>query len=188
MLPPKAESVTAQGASDGFSPPLAYEPQVLPGGYTRLLVSAPSDRLADVHQALITALEAPYRVLYRQLTDRGTGQLPKPRDWLAAEIKPDRLSSALKAASSLIYHDGRHQLWIRGVGPEQVVLEEIGMLFAYPDDPAYRDALDEAGVPMRKAPNMAERDYVKVNFLAEADAEEREFIQALGMTRWGQSP
>ena len=38
---------------------------------------------------------------------------------------------------------------------------------------------------MAKAPTMAERDYVKVNFLAEGDAQERAFFQALGMTRWG---
>lgn len=184
-LPPKAESVTAQGTSDGFSPPLSYEPQVLPGGYTRLLVSAPQERLAELHALLIRGLEPPFRVLYRQLTDRATGQLPKPRDWIAAEIRPERLEAALRDAAGLIYNDGRHQLWVRGIGPEQVVLEEIGVLFAYPDDPSWRDALDEAGVPMRKAPNMSERDYIKVNFLSEGDAQERAFMHALGMTRWG---
>lgn len=184
-LPPKAESVTVKGAPDGFSPPNAYEPQVVPGGHTRLLVSAPADRLAEVHRALLSVLDPPFRVLYRQLTDRASGQLPKPRDWIAAEISAERLAAALEQAAPLIYHDGRHQLWIRGLGPEQVVLEEIGTLFAYPDDPAYRDALDAAGLAMGKHPNMAERDYVKVNFLADADALERGFFSALGMTRWG---
>ncbi len=184
-FPPKAESVTVKGAPDGFSPPLAYEAQVIPGGHTRLLVSAPPDRLAEVHRTLLTVLEPPFRVLYRQLTDRTTGQLPKPRDWIAAEISAERLDQAMRQAEALIYHDGRHQLWVRGIGPEQVVLEEIGTLFAYPDDPTYRDVLDAAGLAMGKHPNMAERDYVKVSFLAEADALERGFFAALGMTRWG---
>lgn len=183
-LPPKAESVTQSGAPDGFQPALAWQAQVLAGGYTRLVVSAPAERLAEVHQALIAALEGPLRVLYRQLTDRGAGQLPKPRDWVGVEIDHARLLAALEGTAPLVYHDGRHQLWIKGQGPEQVVLEEIGVLYAYPDDPAFRDALAERGVPEARVPTMAERDYVKVNFLAQADALERQLIGALGLSRW----
>lgn len=183
-LPPKAESVSAQGAPDGFQHPLAWQAQVLPGGYTRLVVSAPPERLPELHLALLGALEAPLRVLYRQLTERSSGQLDKPRDWVGAEISHDRLRRGLNASSALVYHDGRHQLWVKGQGPEQVVLEEIGVIFAYPDDPAYREVLLAAGVPERRVQTMAERDYVKVNFLAEADAQERELMQALGLVRW----
>ncbi len=183
-LPPKAESVTAQGAPDGFEPPLAWQSQVLPGGYSRLVISAPSERIPELHRALLGALEGPLRVLYRQLTDRASGQLPKPRDWIGAEISLERLLSALEAHAPLVYHDGRHQLWVKGLGSDQVVLEEIGVLFAYPDDPAYRDALEALGVPERRVQTMAERDYVKVNFVAEADAQERSLLQALGMVRW----
>lgn len=183
-LPPKAESVTREGAPDGFTPPLAWQPQVIPGGYTRLVVSAPAERLAEVHRALLRALEGPLRVLYRQLTDRGVGQLAAPRDWIGVEIGVERLIAALDAAGPLVWHDGRHQLWVKGHGPEQIVLEEIGVIYAYPDDPVWRDALAEIGVPQGRGQTMAERDYVKVNFLAEGDALERQLVQALGLTRW----
>ncbi len=182
--PPKAESVTQQGAPDGFQHPLAFQAQVLPGGYTRLVVSAPPERLPALHRALLGALEAPLRVLYRQLTDRSSGQLPKARDWVGAEITTKRLLDGLEAAAPLVYHDGRHQLWVKGQGSEQIVLEEIGVIFVYPDDPAYREVLLAEGVPEARVQTMAERDYVKVNFLAEGDAMERQLFQALGLVRW----
>ena len=183
-LPPKAESVTVQGAPDGFVPPLAWQAQVIPGGYTRLVVSAPGDQMAALHQRLVGRLQAPLRVLYRQVTDRATGQLPKARDWVGVEITVPRLLAALQTYAPLVYHDGRHQLWIKGQGSEQIVLEEIGVLYVYPDDPSFRDALTEAGVPERAVQTLAERDYIKVNFLAEADAAEGAFQQALAMARW----
>lgn len=185
MFPPKAMSVTREGAPDGFSPPLAWSAQVLQGGFTRLVVSAPPERLAEVHLALLGVLEGPLRVLYRQLTDRAEGQLSKPRDWIAMEIGQERLVAAMREAAALIWSDGRHQLWVKGVGPEQVVLEETGVLYAYPDDPAYREALEAAGVPEARLPTMAERDYVRVSFLPQADAQERALIRSLGLTRWG---
>ena len=185
-LPPKAQSVTMQGAPDGFAPPLAYIPQVIPGGFTRLAVSVPGDRLEAVHRAIVATITGPFRVLYRQLTDRGTGQLPKPIDHVGVEIDAERLAAALDQYRRLVYHDGRHQLWIRGAGPDQVVLEEIGTLYVYPDDPAHRDALESAGVPEGppSLPTLAERDYIQVNFAAEADAEEAALIRDLGLQRW----
>ena len=183
-FPPKAESVTVKGAQDGFSPPLAYEAQVIPGGHTRLLVSAPPERLAEVHRALLTVLEPPFRVLYRQLTDRATGQLPKPIDHVAVELPAETVQSVLVHCSTLVYHDGRHQLWVRGPGTEQVVLEELGVIFVYPDDPSFRDTLLALGLPERASQTLSERDYVKVNFVAEADAQEKMLIGALGLVRW----
>ena len=183
-LPPKAESVTAQGAPDGFAPPLAWQAQVIPGGYTRLVVSAPGDRMAALHQSLVARLQPPLRVLYRQVTDRATGQLPKARDWVGVEISRERLLSALQAHAPLIYYDGRHQLWVKGQGAEQIVLEEIGVLYVYPDDPSFRDALLAEGVPEATVQTLAERDYIKVNFLAAADASEAAFQQSLAMARW----
>lgn len=183
-LPPKAQSVTAQGAPDGFDPPLAWFAQVIPGGYTRLVVSAPGHRMAELHQALVARLRPPLRVLYRQLTDRATGQLPKARDWVGVELSTERVLAALQANNPLVYHDGRHQLWLRGQGEEQVVLEEIGVLYVYPDDPSFRDTLLAEGVPEAMVQTLAERDYIKVNFLSEADAQEQRFQQALAMARW----
>ena len=184
MLPPKAESVDIKGRPDGFQAPLCWTAQLLGGGVTRLVVSAPQERLADVHQALIGALGGPLRVLYRQLTDRATGQLPKPIDHVAVELPAETVQSVLVHCSTLVYHDGRHQLWVRGPGTEQVVLEELGVIFVYPDDPSFRDTLLALGLPERASQTLSERDYVKVNFVAEADAQEKMLIGALGLVRW----
>ena len=184
-LPPKAESVTVTGAPDGYTPPLQYTGKVLPGGYARLLVSAPAHRLAAIHQALVAELTPPLRVMYRQLTDRGQGQRDKPVDYVGLELPPARVLETLQALAPLVYHDGRHQLWIAGRGQEQVVLEEVGVIYAYPDDPAFRDALDAQGVPEATGQTLAERDYVKVNFVASADPMEEELRRRLGMARWG---
>lgn len=184
ILPPKAESVDKTGKPDGFQPPLLWQAQVLDGGMTRLLVSAPPAALAPIHKALVAAMRAPLRVLYRQLTDRKTGQHPKPMDFVGVEISHQKLADALDRFGALVYHDGRHQLWVKGEGPEQIVLEETGLVYAYPDDPAYRDALLGLGVPERKGTTMDTRDYVKVNFVASADQEEVELRRALGLVRW----
>ena len=183
-LPPKAESVDKTGRPDGFQAPLQWQAQVLEGGVTRIQVSAPSESLAAIHRALVAVMRPPLRVLYRQLTDRKTGQLPKPFDFVGVEISQEKLADALTRFSALVYHDGRHQLWIKGQATEQVVLEEIGTIYAYPDDPAYRDALLGLGVPEKRSQTMAERDYVKVNFVASADQDETDMRRALGLVRW----
>ena len=44
-MSPKAESVSADGELDGFEPIPNWRAEVIHGGYTRLEVSLPSDRL-----------------------------------------------------------------------------------------------------------------------------------------------
>lgn len=185
VLPPKAQSVTREGEPDGFVPHSFHQPQVLQGGFTRLLVSVPQARLETVHRALIAALEPPLKVAYQQLTDRRAGiQLPKPRSLVAVELPRDRVLAAMERYRRLVYHDGRHQLWIRGAAGEQVVLEEVGVIYVYPDDPSFRSVLVAAGVAEGEGETLAERDYIKVTFDAACDTEEDLLHHELGLVPW----
>lgn len=183
--PPKAQSVDKQGQPDGFEPPDAYVPQVLEGGYTRLLVSCRPERLPAVHRDLLAAVQGPWKVLYVQLTDRQQGQLPKPVQRVGVDLEPATVLAALSELEDLVWWDGRHQLWVRGALGEQVVLEELGVLYAYPDDPAFRDVCERHGLRLDpRAVTMAERDYVRVSFLPEADRQEARLVWTLGLQEW----
>lgn len=183
MLPPKAISVTQAGEPDGWSPPRTWRAEVAPDGQTRLVVSVPLEDLAATHLRLVRALQGPLGVLYVRLTDRaGEGQLPKPVRRVAMEIPAARVEAALAERAALVWHDARHQLWIKGRHGEQVVLDELGVLYAYPDDPSFRDAL--AGIPESPTQTMDARDYVRVAFLAEADEMERSLWAELNMVEW----
>ena len=182
--PPKAESVTREGAPDGFVPPTFYRPELLSGGFTRVTVSVPPERLEAVHRALVAALEPPLKLMYRQLTDRRAGQLEKPISRVGVELPRDRVLDALTRWRDLVYHDGRHQLWIRGAAGEQVVLEEVGVIYVYPDDPSFHDVLEQAGVPKGAGPTLAERDYIRVQFSAANDQAEAELIDRLHLVEW----
>jgi len=181
-LPPKAVSVTQAGAPDGWTAARGFRAQVAPDGATRLVISVPSDELAAVHLRLLAALGSTVSVRYLQLTDRATGQLPKPRSFVGMELAVDVVRAAFEARPGLVWHDGRHQLWLRGSLGEQVVLDELGVIYCYPDDVAFRDALTD--LPETKAVGIDGRDYVKVEFLASADAEERSLIAALNLREW----
>lgn len=181
-LPPKAASVTIEGLPDGWTPPRSFRAQVAPDGTTRLVVSVPTEELADTHRALLAALGGPWSVRYLKLTDRKVGQLPKPETWVRMDVDPARALAAFEARRGLVWHDGRHQLWVRGPFGDQVVLDELGVLYCYPDDPAFRAAL--TGLPESKELGMDGRDYVRVNFVAEADADEASLIQALSLQKW----
>lgn len=183
-LLPKARSVTRQGAPDGFVPGTFYTPEVLQGGQTRLSVSMPPERMEVVHRKVVELLQPPLKLLYVQLTDRTQGQLPKPIQRVAVELPRDRVLEALSRYRRLLYSDGRHQLWIRGSLGEQVVLEEIGMLYIYPDDFAFRDVLEQHGVPEGQGETLASRDFIRVEFLADADAEEAGLLQDLNLIEW----
>jgi hypothetical protein len=180
----KADSVDREGKDDGFEPTSFYTREVLEGGYTRLVISLAKDQLEVVHRALVAGLQAPVKVMYQQLTDRRSGQLPKPVSRVAVEVSTERLLTALEWYRRLIYQDGRHQLWIQGANGAQLVLEEIGILYLYPDDPSFHEILHEAGVDEGRGESMATRDYIKVNFIAECDAEEIGLWQSLGMVEW----
>lgn len=185
LHPSKAVSVDIEGRPDGFEVPLQWAVEVLGGGYTRLVVSAPTERLGEVHQALVSKLAPPLRVLYVQLTDRAAGkQLERPQRHVALELDLDSVISALLQSARLVYGDARHQIWVQGAGEDKVVLEETGVIYVYPDDPSFRDSLEQLGVPEGQSPTMADRDYVRVNFLAEADAEELGLQTALGLIPW----
>lgn len=187
-LPPKAQSVRADGSPDGFEPPDLYAVQVLQGGYTRLRISCGWARLPAVHQALVGMLRPPLKVLYVVLTDRQKGQLEKPEQMVAIELSREQVLGTLQERAALVYGDGRHQLWVKGAGPgEQVVLDELGMVYAYPDDPASRERCEALGLAFDRegsAATMAERDYVKVQFLAEADKDESLLVWTLGLQGW----
>lgn len=183
-MQPKSHSVTEQGALDGFIPPMAYQPQLLDGGYTRIEISSPPSKLSYIHKKLVEAMQGPLKVRYVRMTDREKGQLPKPESFVAVEISKERILQICDECSTLLYHDARHQFWILGVDREQLVLDELGMLYVYPDDFLFRDQLSSSGWIEAKHESMAERDYVKVFFSAQADEQEQQLIQALGMIRW----
>ena len=183
--PPKAQSVDKDGNEDGFIPPIAYQRQVLHGGYTRLEISAPPDKLQIVHRYLADRVSMPCKLRYVKMTDRETGQqLSKPKSYVAVEVSKERLMQALDTFADLFYHDGRNQLWIRGLDEEQIVLDELGMIYTYPDDFLFREALAELGWLESSHQSMASRDYVRVNFLSSADAQEKALIQSLGMIQY----
>ncbi len=183
--PAKALSVDKLGQPDGFVPASFYKPEVLHGGFTRVSVSVPPDGLEAVHKALVKAMSPPFKLLYRQLTDREQGvQLQKPKDLVAVELGMDKLLGVLERYRALIYEDGRHQLWLRSSLDEQVVLEEIGMIYIYPDDLLFRDVLGAHGIGQGAGASMADRDYIRVRFDAANDEEEAGIIQELNLVHW----
>lgn len=178
---PKAASVTKDGADDDFVLRPGWSSEVTPSGDTRIAVSVPTDDLLRVHAALLGALSPPLGVLYRQKVDRRT---PRPqsapaRDFVALDIPLGRVCEALADAAPLVYGDARCEVWIRGGMGEQVVLDEDGLLYCYPDDPAFRDALASSGIPAEDVETIADRDYVKHWFHAEADPLEDQLLRAL---------
>jgi len=181
---PKATSVTDKGEPDGFELQIGWERQLGNAGDTRLLISVPTGDLQRVHHALIGALGEPLAVLYRQCVDRRD---PKPngtapQDYLAHELSSAEVIDAMNMAADLIYHDARCEVWVRGLMGEQVILDQDGLLYAYPDDPSLRDALAAAGVPEREdVPVLLDRDYVKHHFHAACDPLEERLIRDLYM-------
>ena len=181
---PKSVSVTKQGAPDGFMPPMAFNPQLLDGGYTRIEISSPPSKLSYIHQKLVEVLRPPLKLRYLRMTDRKKGQLPKPESFVAVELTKERVLQLCSHCETLLYHDARHQLWLQGADQEQLVLDELGMVYIYPDDFLFRDTLVASGWVEAKHDSMASRDYVKVFFSAEADQEEETLMSSLGMVRW----
>lgn len=188
MIPSvKAFSVTEDGEADGFENPLLYAREVGPDGTTRILVSCGPDRLKELHHALIKGLQAPLGVLYVQLVDRVTGkdQNADPKRWLSLEQSQERVLAAFSDAELLLYRDARAQIWVRGALGEQLVLDEMGLIYAYPDDPSFVEILEERQVPQQAQPTLADRDYVRVAFCSEADSQEQALLQALNLSPFG---
>jgi len=182
QLKPKARSVNQDGSDDGFVPDTFYRADVNDVGQTRISVSVPPGRLEATHLALAQALDGPVGVLYAQMVDRAAGkQLPKPKRYLALEKSIPVVVGALSSCRTLVYSDARHQLWLRGRMREQLVLDELGMIHCYPDDPSFRDVLGALGIPEGTGKNLDDRDYVQVDFKAAADVEEAQLMRALGL-------
>ena len=185
---PKAQIVTQSGEADPRPLPRGWRVTTFPDGTTQLAVSVPAGELPGVHQALLGSLGKELGLMYLRLTDRQLGQLAKPERRVAMHLPPERVLSAINARSTLVYEDGRHQLWARGGMGEQVVLDELGVVYCYPDDPSFRDVmsalnLSETSEPM--ACDEAHFPYVRVNFHAEADAQETSLWDDLHMVKWG---
>ncbi|MEM6925993.1 MAG: hypothetical protein AAF602_03605 [Myxococcota bacterium] len=186
---PKAVSVLESGEADGWVPEPGWYPEMTPQGETRITVSVGIDRIVEVHRALVEAMEAPLSVLYRQKIDRAAveqGMTPPqgapPRDFVGVDLPTGRVVAALESCADLVYGDARCEVWIRGARHDQIVLDEDGVLYAYPDDPAFRDALTGLDLPERDVDTMRDRDYVKHWFRAECDAIERRLSNQLGLT------
>ena len=180
----KAHSVNEDGTPDGYQPPSAYTDRVLPGGMTRLEVSSPANKLSFVHKALVEGIQFPCKIRYLKMTDRQKGQLPKPESFVAVDVSKARMLQALEEYHDLFYEDARHQLWILGAQEEQIVLDELGMIYVYPDDFLFREILAQMGWSSEKHEGMDTRDYVKVHFRSVVDAQEETFFQRFGLTRW----
>ena len=126
----------------------------------------------------------PLQVLYRQVVDRRD---PKPqdapsRDFVGLGLEASEVLEAIEQAKELFYSDARAEVWVRDAAGAQVVLDCDGLLFAYPDDPSFRDAMAQLDVPLDRKPTVANRDYVRHEFLASADAQEDAFIETLHLS------
>ena len=184
MIAPRATSVSKSGEPDGWEIPAGWRAELGPEGETRLVVSVPNADLGLIHQDLIKAMAAPLGLLYRQEIDRASPR-PEgspPRDFVGLEVPVERLLQSLSACDKLIYHDARANVWVRGALGEQLILDADGLLYCYPDDPAFRDVLSAHGLPEELEETITARDYVKHWFYADNDDLEARLIQELNLT------
>jgi hypothetical protein len=182
---PRASSVTIDGAEDGFVPRPGWLSEATRDGDTRLVISVPHDQLLPLLDRLLDALSPPLGVLYRQKIDRRD---PKPQgaapiDHVGLDLNRERVRAALHDHPVLVCADARAEIWLRGARQEQVVLDQDGLVYCYPDDPAFRDVCGALGIPGEDVKTMADRDYVKHWFRPEADAQEDSFVDRLRLTR-----
>lgn len=181
----KAVSVTETGEPDGFALSPGFFGEFDPRGSTRLIVTIPPAWLAVVHQRLVRALEPPLSLLYRQVVNRASPapEGTPPVDFVALSLTADQVVEALAASAGLVYADARHELWVRGRLGEQLILDQDGHLFCYPDDPRFRDVLLGEGIPEGHVETLADRDYVKHWFFADNDEQEAALVQHLRLQR-----
>ena len=187
LLGPKAISVTEQGEPDGWEIKAGFDGQTAQDGSNRLLVSVPTEQLLTVHSALMGLLGSNVGVLYRQFIDRrnpGPNNAP-PTDFVGLDLSKERVAGALSAAKDLIYHDARCELWLRGEMGDQVILDRDGLIYCYPDDPAFRDLLSQFDLMEGEIEVLLERDYVRHLFHSQNDVIEDSFIENLGLSRIG---
>lgn len=177
----KSESVTEKGEPDGWEPFPGYLREMDPRGQTRLVVSVPSRFLRQVHERLAASLAAPVGFLYRQVVNRRDPkpQGAPPRDFVALELSNERVVEVLGRYTELLHHDARCEIWLRGALGEQVVLDADGLIYLYPDDPAFEEVLLGEGLADQVGQTIVDRDYAKHWFHAENDAKEDGLIADL---------
>lgn len=184
MDTPKATVVLKNGEPSEWETPRAYARELESSGNTRVIVSVPCGELKATHGALVAVMDEPLSLLYRQTVNRLN---PAPegspnRDFVSLELTTERVLAAIDKFSPLFHHDARCELWVRGQLGDQVILDADGVLFCYPDDPAFADALDHLGVPSGLEGTILDQDYAKHWFHAENDDLERQFIAQLRLT------
>lgn len=181
----RAESVTEQGAPDGWRPEPGFLRDLGPGGKAQLVVSVPPEHLQRVHLELLGVLGSPLKFLYRQHVDRKEPRPAgaPPRDHVGLDLPASEVLTSLQVHASLIYGDARAEIWVAGALGDEVVLDPDGLIFCRPDDPAFREVLLASGLPEGDSiQTMADRDYVKHWFHADNDAREAALIAELRLT------
>ena len=181
---PKTTSARVDGEPDGYEPPCAFYGELAGEGMTRLVISVPLNDLQATHEALIQVLTAPLGLLYRRKVDRLE---PKPPgspsdDFVGLEFPTERLIGAMRSSKGVIYHDGRCEVWVRGAMQAQVILDDDGVLYTYPDDPAFRAVLTQRGILEAPVRTMADVDYPKRWFHGLHDAAEQSLIDDLNLS------
>lgn len=183
-FPPRAWSVQEDGEPDAFDAPRGFRSERDPGGSTRLVISVPPSETLETLAALVEGLSEPLQVLYRQVVDRRD---PKPhgapsRDYVGLHLSAAEVNEVLRACELFVRHDARGEIWFRDALGAQVVLDCDGLVFAYPDDISFRDVLERLGLPDGIGQVVAERDYVRHHFTAQADLEEDALIMRLHLS------
>ena len=183
MIEQKATAVTEKNEPTGFEAEPGFFEQLVPDGETRLVVSVPVALLPKVHRALVSVMSGPMGFLFRQQVDR---QAPReegapPLDYVSLGQPKAAVMSALVRFDGLLYRDARGEFWVRGENGDSVILDTDGLVFCYPDDLAFRDALEAQGIPCKEVTTVRDQDYVKHWFHSKYDAEERGLINALGL-------
>lgn len=177
----KAVSVTEEGVVDGWEPAAGWFAEITPNGDTRLTAQAPHAELPEMHRALVAAMASPLAVLYRQNVDRRDPkpQGAPPRDFVARDVPLQRVVAAIEAAAPLLYGDARCEFWLQDAMGARLVMDHDGVVYGYPDDPSFRDALASAGIEEASVDLVSDRDYVMHWFHAECDALEDALIAEL---------
>ena len=73
--------------------PMAYHPQILDEGYTRLEISSPPDRLKIAHQTLVNTSNGPFKVRYVQIFKSQWSSF-QTKSFVGIEISQARLLQA----------------------------------------------------------------------------------------------
>jgi hypothetical protein len=150
----KSISVTEEGEAEDYQPPLCWRGEVAPDGMTRLVISAPPEKLRALTMALAEGLSSPISVRWLQMVDRRKElQHPKPRSFVAVDKPKSQVLASMRRCATLLFDDGRGQLWLRGKFREQLMLDELGMIWVYPTIPASGTSWSSRASPRTTRPS-----------------------------------